>query len=168
MAFLTLTKAQFDAFLSYHIACTHSKTETPVASKLSTKAQASKLAIEQGDFGCRAESVAKLVSAILGEEIVLDRDGSPNEFQRDAIVMYHGKPWIIMKSDPDDTVCLESPRQDSDEDDDWQSNSDVSRATDAQIRAFLVARYGEPAASPRRAARKAEPKTSTPPRRRRS
>jgi hypothetical protein len=41
---------------------------------LSEKALEAKKAIEEGDFGCQKESVAKLVSAILGEAIVVDCD----------------------------------------------------------------------------------------------
>jgi len=39
---------------------------------LSDKALGAKKAIEEGDFGCQKESVAKLVSAILGEPIEVD------------------------------------------------------------------------------------------------
>lgn len=63
--------------------------------ELSGKAETCKAVIMTNDFGCRASSVAKLVSAILGEEIIVD-DEIP--FTKALLIIYEGEPWLTIES----------------------------------------------------------------------
>jgi hypothetical protein len=110
-----------------------------------TKAERIGRAIVEGDFGCRTDSVFKLVEVIIGEPIPRPADNEDSDgytpHKVGALIVYDGATYLIRSRDSDGDLRTFDVNTNTriDGGDYLGGNEDFRPATEDETEAFLIA-----------------------------